>query len=225
MRKALLASLIAIGSLAFFEGHPQASDYGEDVSEYRLAAEDGRDHGAVYKGLDIKGIAGDFETPGTGDSDAASDSNGKSAVSVEELTPAQWAAVLGLMALNFWLARRRGRNGWRWFFGTLVLNVLATLYLLVTKPLPGSPLAVKKSQGKKATSGAPESDASAASGMVDQGLLQELRAIKGVGESTADKVAARFPTRAAVSQASRSQLEAIKGVGEKQASLIRAHFL
>jgi hypothetical protein len=203
MHKAFVGFLIIFGFFFLFEGQTQAAGDGEGVSGYRLAAQDGRDYESLYKGLGTKGGSNDPGTRDVGDSNVPSDSRIDSSVSGKELTPAQWAAVLGLMTLNFWLAKRRGRNAWRWFFGTLVLNVFATIYLLVTKPLPG---------------------ASAASGMVDQDLLRELKAIKGVGGSTADKVAAKFSTRAALSQASRSQLEAIHGVGEKQASLIRAHF-
>ncbi len=131
------------------------------------------------------------------------DSNGE-----PEFTPVGWASLLGLMVLNYWLAKRRGRNGWRWFFGTLLLLFLATIYLLVTKPRYEVLERKKMSLDARA----------------HRALLQEIRAINGVGERTADKVAAEFPTRAALCQASRSRLEAIHGLGEKQASLIQEHF-
>tara|TARA_B110000503_G_C7151081_1_gene415212 strand:- start:366 stop:1046 length:681 start_codon:yes stop_codon:yes gene_type:complete len=225
MRNVLLASLIAIGSLVFFEVRPLAGDYGEGHSEPGLASDDGRDSGAVSEGLNIKQVSIDAAARGAGDKVAAIDSGG-GAFRARLARLQDLIFVLPLMTLSFWLARRRGRNGWRWFFGTLLLYLLpaesnlifinlGTFYLLVSTPLPGSPLAAKRRHKQK--EGSSEQ-------MVDLSLLHELRAINDIGRHTADKIAAEFPTRKVLRQASMPQLEAIRSVGEKAASLIRAKF-
>jgi hypothetical protein len=254
MRNVLLASLIAIGSLVFFEVGPLAGDYGEGHSEPGLASDDGRDSGAVSEGSNIKQVPIDAAARGAGDKVAAIDSGG-GAFRARLARLQDWIFVLPLMTLSFWLARRRGRNGWRWFFGTLVLYLLpaesnlivtnlGTFYLLVSTPLPGSPLAVKRRHRQKEGSSEQIVDQSllderrarlaakrrhgqkegSSEQRVDLSLLHELRAINGIGRHTAEKIAAEFPTREALRQASMPQLEAIHGVGEKGASLIRAQF-
>ena len=67
MRNVLLASLIAIGSLVFFEVRPLAGDYGEGHSEPGLANDDGRDSGALSEGLNIKQVSIDAAARGAGE--------------------------------------------------------------------------------------------------------------------------------------------------------------
>ena len=100
MHKAFVGFLIIFGFFFLFEGQTQAAGDGEGVSGYRLAAQDGRDYESLYKGLGTKGGSNDPGTRDVGDSNVPSDSRIDSSVSGKELTPAQWAAVLGLMTLK-----------------------------------------------------------------------------------------------------------------------------
>tara|TARA_B100000929_G_scaffold189979_1_gene150453 strand:- start:53 stop:445 length:393 start_codon:yes stop_codon:yes gene_type:complete len=115
--------------------------------------------------------------------------------------------VIGIFGGTFYLAKKRGRNPWRWLLACLFLNFIALIILLCLSPVQTS-----------------DADNSRSDGLKGGEFYKVLKELPGVGEKTAWAVLNVYPDSNNLIGVTIDQLKRIDGVSHANAEAIKHHF-
>ena len=118
---------------------------------------------------------------------------------------------IGLFVCTWVVAKKRGRNPWRWFFATFILAFFPLIYLLCTKPV-------------NETAGSSNPISSSNTSLSGVEFHEALIELQGVGEKTAVAVMGAYPNSGDLVGVTVDELKDINGVSPAQAEVIQHHF-
>ena len=114
---------------------------------------------------------------------------------------------IAIIAGTVYLAKKRGRNPWRWLIASLFFNFLALIILLCLSPVQTS-----------------DADNSRSDGLKGGEFYKVLKELPGVGEKTAWAVLNVYPDSNDLIGVTIDQLMRIDGVSPADAEAIKLHF-
>ena len=115
--------------------------------------------------------------------------------------------LIGIFGGTFYLAKKRGRNPWRWLLACLFLNFIALIILLCLSPVQTS-----------------DADNSRSDGLNGKEFYKVLKELPGIGEKTAWAVLSVYPDSNDLIGVTIDQLKRIDGVSHANAEAIKHHF-
>ena len=110
------------------------------------------------------------------------------------------------------LAKKRGRNPWRWFFASILFSFLPIIYLLCTSPV---------SNTSEVSDLGSNDNGSALSG---REFHEALVGLQGVGEKTAIAIMGVYPRSYDLVGSTIDELKSIEGVSQTNAEVILQRF-
>ena len=115
--------------------------------------------------------------------------------------------IIGIFGGTFYLAKKRGRNPWRWLFAAFFINFFGLIFLLCSNPVQNS-----------------NADNSRSDGLKGKAFHDALVELQGVGDKTAWAVLDVYPISNDLIGVTIDQLKRIDGVSPANAEAIKRRF-
>ena len=115
--------------------------------------------------------------------------------------------IVCILGGTFYLAKKRGRNPWRWFFAAFFIHIFGIIFLLCSKPVQTS-----------------NADNSRPGGLKGKAFHDALTELQGVGDKTAWAVIDVYSMSNDLEGVTIDQLKRIDGVSPANAEVIKHFF-